>query len=114
MPPRALTFEARFALQQFYDLFGQLLQIDRRRGLIGCRTWRVDFGQIILWHDLFRPTQPPIDTGDFLHPLLPFGMFQIENVVQRPVEVISQIGYLLAQAIKGVAYDPPNSVRSTS
>lgn len=41
-------------------------------------------------------------------------MFQIQNVVQRPVEVISQIGYLLAQAIKGVAYDPPSSVRSTS
>lgn len=31
-----------------------------------------------------------------------------------PVEVIGDIGYLLVQAIQGVAYDPPNSVRSTS
>jgi len=26
-------------------------------------------------------------------------MFQIQNLVQRPVEVIGQIGYLLLQAI---------------
>ena len=41
-------------------------------------------------------------------------MFELENLVQRPMEVIGKIGYLLAQAIKGVAYDPPSSARSTS
>jgi hypothetical protein len=58
--------------------------------------------------------KPPVDPGDLIHPLLTVAVFQIEDVLQRPVEVIGQVGYLLVQAVKGVAYDPPISARSTS
>jgi len=58
--------------------------------------------------------EPPIDVGDLRYPLLAFGVFELQQLIQRPVEVIGQVGYLLVQAIEGVAYNPPNSARSTS
>lgn len=58
--------------------------------------------------------EAPVDPGDLIYPLLPVAMFQIKNVLKRPVEVIGQVGYLLVQAVKGVAYDPPSSARFTS
>jgi hypothetical protein len=30
-------------------------------------------------------------------------MLQFQNLVERPVEVIGQVGYLLTQAVEGVA-----------
>jgi hypothetical protein len=47
--------------------------------------------------------EPAINAGQLLHPLPSFGMFQVEDVVERPVKVVSQVGYLLLQAIRGVA-----------
>jgi len=41
-------------------------------------------------------------------------MLQVENVDQRPVKMKSDEGYLLEQAIEGVAYDPPGTAVSTS
>ena len=42
-------------------------------------------------------------------------MFEIENLIQRPMEVIRDIGYLLVQAFERVAYDPPaRFAKSTS
>ena len=41
-------------------------------------------------------------------------MLQVENVDQRPVEMKGDEGYLLEQAIEGVAYDPPGPAVSTS
>jgi len=38
-----------------------------------------------------------------LHPLLPLGVLQLEEFVERPVKVIRQVGYLLLQALEGVA-----------
>ena len=58
--------------------------------------------------------KPAIDVGDLLHPLLALIVFQLQDCVERPVEVIGQIGYLLLQAAEGVAYNPPSSARSTS
>ena len=58
--------------------------------------------------------EPPIDVGDLRYPLLAFGVFELQQLIQRPVEVIGQVGYLLVQAIEGVAYNPPSSARSTS
>jgi len=52
-----------------------------------------------IFSSLLRPVQPAVDVGHLFHPLPPLGMFQIQNLVQRPVEVIGQIGYLLLQAI---------------
>lgn len=47
--------------------------------------------------------KPAVDPGDLFNPLAPLGMLQVENVVEGPVEVIGQVGYLLLQAIRGVA-----------
>jgi len=58
--------------------------------------------------------EPAVYAGHFFHPLLPLGVIQIQNLAERPVEVKGQIGYLLPQAIQGVAYAPPRSARSTS
>jgi hypothetical protein len=59
--------------------------------------------------------QPAIDLGDLLDPLPALPVFQMQDVVQRPVKVIRDVGYLLVQAIKGVAYDsPPRFARSSS
>jgi hypothetical protein len=41
-------------------------------------------------------------------------MFQVHDLLLGPVEVISQIGYLLVQAVEGVAYDSPRVAKSTS
>ncbi len=64
---------------------------------------------------LLRHTvEPAVDVGHLFHPIQPLAVFQFEDVVERPMKVISQIGYLLTQAFEGVAYDPPSSVKSTS
>lgn len=44
-----------------------------------------------------------VDLGNFTNPNLAFFVFHIEDVVYRPVEVISDIRYLLIQLIQGVA-----------
>jgi len=59
--------------------------------------------------------KPAIDPGNLLHPMLSLGVFERQDVLKWPMEVIGDVGYLLAQAFKGVAYDsPPRSARSTS
>ena len=64
---------------------------------------------------LARLVQPTIELGNLAHPLLTLPVLQVQNAVQRPVEVIGDIGYLLVQAVEGVAYNPPASfARSTS
>ncbi len=40
-------------------------------------------------------------------------MRQVEDRVQLPMEVVCDEGYLLEQAIEGVAYDSPAEVSST-
>lgn len=44
-----------------------------------------------------------VNFGDFADPDLSFFVFHIEDVVYRPVEVVSDIRYLLIQLIQGVA-----------
>ena len=62
-----------------------------------------------------RFIEPAIDISNFFDPPLPFGVFEIENLSQGPVKVISDIGYLLVQAFEGVAYDcPPRFAKSSS
>ena len=60
-------------------------------------------------------TEPAVDLRDLFHPPLPLGMFERQDLVAWPVEVIGDVGYLLVQAVEGVAYDsPPRLARSTS
>ena len=62
----------------------------------------------------FVSIQPAVNIRHLIHPLAPFVMFQIQNIRALPMEVIGDVGYLLVQAVVGVAYDPPISTRSTS
>jgi hypothetical protein len=55
-----------------------------------------------------------INIGYLLYPRLPLGVFEMHNLIQRPVKMIGEIGYLLPQAFEGVAYAPPKSAKSTS
>jgi len=41
-------------------------------------------------------------------------MFQFEDLLERPVEVISDVGYLLVQLLEGVAAYSPGQLSSTS
>lgn len=59
-------------------------------------------------------SQPAVDVRDLIDPPPPLCVLELENVVERPVKVVREIGYLLVQAFRGVAYDPPNSTKSTS
>jgi hypothetical protein len=50
---------------------------------------------------------------DFAHlfaPKLSFPVRQVDNRVAIPMHVISQEGYLLIDALQGVAYDPPGLI----
>ncbi len=58
--------------------------------------------------------QPAVDPGDLLRPALPVGVLEGQDLVQRPVEVVGDVGYLLEQPVEGVAYDPPRRTTSTS
>ena len=59
--------------------------------------------------------KPAVDIGDLLHPPLSFGVFEIQDVVPRPMEMVGDVGYLLVQPVEGVAlYSPPRLARSNS
>ena len=58
------------------------------------------------------PGEPLVDLADLLHPLMPLGVFQFEDAVERPVEVVSDVGYLLVQTVRGVADYSPESASS--
>ena len=57
---------------------------------------------------------PLVDIRDLVHPALPLAMFEIENGLRRPVEVVGDKGYLLVKFLEGVAYDSPKLLRGTS
>jgi hypothetical protein len=54
-----------------------------------------------------------VDLADLLDPALTAVVFEVEDVVGRPVKVIGDIGYLLVQPFGGVAYDSPERASST-
>ena len=63
---------------------------------------------------LIRTSEPAVDISDLCHPALALSVLEVHDRLARPVKVVGDIGYLLVQAIEGVAYDPPRSARSTS
>jgi len=44
-----------------------------------------------------------VDLGDLLDPNVPLAVFHLEDVVERPVEMIGDVRYLLVQLVQGVA-----------
>ncbi len=55
-----------------------------------------------------------IDASHLSNPALPLPVFHRHNLLVCPVKVIGDIGYLLKQALGGVAYDSPKGTVSTS
>ena len=47
--------------------------------------------------------EPAVDLGNLTHPPFPVTMLHVENRIGRPVEMVCNVGYLLVQAIQGVA-----------
>jgi hypothetical protein len=60
------------------------------------------------------PVQAPVDLADLLHPPSPVGVLQVQDLVEWPVEMIGQVGYLLVELVERVAYDPPGPFGSTA
>lgn len=52
--------------------------------------------------------------GNRLKPVLPLGVIEAQELMLGPMDVASEIGYLLVDAFQGVAYDPPASGASAS
>jgi hypothetical protein len=50
---------------------------------------------------------------DFVDKALAVTVLQLQHLRERPVKVIGDKGYLLEQAVEGVAYDSPGSEAST-
>lgn len=62
-----------------------------------------------------RLADPTVDFGYLLHPPAAVGVLQFQNSLQRPVEVIGDVGYLLMEPLWGVAgYSPRLATVSTS
>ena len=64
---------------------------------------------------LTRFIHPAVERSDLLPPTPAVPVFQVQDIVQRPMKVVGNVGYLLVQSVEGVAYDsPPRLARSTS
>ena len=48
-----------------------------------------------------------VDASDLTQPDVPLVVLHVEDRVERPMEVIGDVGYLLVELLQGVAYDPP-------
>ena len=55
-----------------------------------------------------------INLGNFFKPLLPFLVLHSQNRFLLPVEVIGNIGYLLAERFQGVADNSPDNSKVPS
>ncbi len=62
----------------------------------------------------FSLVQSLVDLGNFLHPLPPIIMLHLEYVIERPVKVVGDVGYLLEEVLEGVAFYSPGLPISTS
>ena len=50
-----------------------------------------------------------IDLGNLSHPDLSLLVLHAEHFIERPMEVVTDVGYLLVEPVQGVAYDSPKS-----
>lgn len=61
-----------------------------------------------------RFVQAFVDARDLFDPSGSFAVIHVEDVLGLPVEVVRDVGYLLAEPSEGVAGDPPSEPTSTS
>ena len=79
------------------------------------RARKLDFEISPLVHyagkGLISTAQPAVDFADLFNPLVPLAMLQEHDVFERPVEMVSDVRYLLVQCVRGVAgYSPTIAV----
>ena len=55
-----------------------------------------------------------VNLGNLLRPPPPVMVLHLQDVPERPVEIVGDVSYLLVQLLEGVAYDPPGLPKSTS
>jgi len=58
--------------------------------------------------------QAPVDGADLLGPVAAIAVLQLEDVRERPVEVVGDEGYLLVELFEGVANNSPGASDSRS
>src|SRR5687768_16717332 len=67
------------------------------------------------WIICLAAAESSVDLCYLVHPPAPVPVLQVQHVLQRPVEVVRQVGYLLVETVEGVAYDSPEGgTESTS
>ncbi len=49
----------------------------------------------------------PVDLANLLDPAATVRVLQPQDILQRPVKMVRDVGYLLVEAFQGVAYDSP-------
>ena len=75
----------------------------RRTAVTAC--WR--------WLRIVNPQLLPclvdllVNLRDLFDPRLSLFVLHVEDLIERPMKVVSDVRYLLVQAIQGVAYDSP-------
>ncbi len=77
------------------------------------RSWRKATGRSPSSGTRRLLAQPLVETGDLFHPATAVDVLQAGDLVQRPVKVVSDEGYLLVESIEGVAANPPRPSTSS-
>jgi hypothetical protein len=118
--PMSFLFDAQLFHKQIVDLLGQHTNLRGRQslneGLIvivirsATRTRAACFLRAQMDNSLSPIAglgctfiEPAVDLGDLPHPPFTIPMFHVKNRIGRPVKMVRNVGYLLVQAIQGVA-----------
>ena len=59
-------------------------------------------------------THLPVDPSDPFGPLPAVAMLHLQDILERPMEMVGDVSYLLVQLIEGVARYSPTDANSTS
>jgi hypothetical protein len=94
----------RFTVHSFEDVLTGCWMLDAGYWMLVVRVGhRFHLVYRLFQRSLLCCVQPAIDSGDFFHPPAPLCVLQIQDIGARPVKVIGNVGYLLVQAIEGIA-----------
>lgn len=114
MPTASFAFDCEILEHHLVNQVGDPFDVDPcRHVLVERRVVRLHgrrLGCSKLTHKCLALTprgELAVDSADLFHPLPALGMLQLEHCAPRPVEVVGDEGYLLAEPVQGVAYDSP-------
>jgi len=110
-PSASFAFDCQVLEHHLVNQVGDTFDIDTCRYILArWRVLRLRSRRIKLTHKclVLSPCRElAVDLADFFNPLPAFGVLQLEHGAPRPVEVVRDEGYLLAEPVEGVAYDSP-------